>query len=299
MMNSQVIRLALTALLVWTGSYQVRSQIAHGRVHEGLTIDSKTLGKPVRFTIYLPPDYDSSDRYYPVVYLLHGYSDNDTGWLQFGEANRIADEGIANGTIPPMILVMPDGGVSFYINNFDGSVPYEDFFIKEFIPQIESSYRIRAERQYRGIAGLSMGGFGALVHAMRHPDLFVACAAFSAGVRTDDEVVEQSEQRWTQVYAPVYGPGRKGKDRITEHFQSYNPLHMVREGSPDRFKDVRFYIDCGDDDALSKANCALHIVLTDLKIAHEFRVRDGGHTWSYWRSGLPDGLKFIGTSFHR
>jgi S-formylglutathione hydrolase FrmB len=64
----------------------------------------------------------SSHRLYPVVYLLHGYSDNDTGWLQFGEANRIADQGIADGAIPPMILVMPDGGVSFYINNFDGSV---------------------------------------------------------------------------------------------------------------------------------------------------------------------------------
>jgi S-formylglutathione hydrolase FrmB len=299
MINSQAIRLGITALLVWTGSIPARSQIAHGKVNEGMTMASETLGKRVRYTIYLPPDYETSERSYPVVYLLHGYSDNDTGWLQFGEANRIADEGIANGTIPPMILVMPDGGVSFYINNFDGSVRYEDFFIKEFIPQIEAKYRIRAEKQYRAIAGLSMGGFGALVHAMRHPDLFAACVAFSAGVRTDEEVMEQSEQRWNQVYAPVYGPGLKGKDRITEHLHSYSPLHIVRESSPDKFKDVRLYIDCGDDDALSKGNCALHVALSDLKIAHEFRVRDGGHTWSYWRSGLPDGLKFIGTSFHR
>jgi S-formylglutathione hydrolase FrmB len=298
-MNIQITRLLCAALLLSNVSYQVRSQVAHGKVSEGLTIQSTTLSKPVRYTIYLPADYESSHRFYPVVYLLHGYSDNDTGWLQFGEANRIADEGIASGAIPPMILVMPDGGVSFYINNFDGSVRYEDFFIKEFIPHIEGKYRIRAEKQYRGIAGLSMGGFGALVHAMRHPDLFAACVAFSAGVRTDEEVVEQPEQRWNQIYGPVYGSGLKGKDRLTEHLHSYSPLNLVREGSPERFKDVRFYIDCGDDDALSKGNCALHVALSDLKIGHEFRVRDGGHTWSYWRSGLPEGLKFIGTSFHR
>jgi S-formylglutathione hydrolase FrmB len=79
---------------------------------------------------------DTSRRWYPVVCLLHGYTDNDTGWLQFGEANQIADEGLAKGAIPPLILVMPDGGVSFYINNYDGSVRYEDFFIREFIPRI-------------------------------------------------------------------------------------------------------------------------------------------------------------------
>jgi S-formylglutathione hydrolase FrmB len=297
-MKTSLLRL-IPVLLLWVVSSHTQAQVAHGKVLEGLTLESKTLGKPVRFTIYLPPDYEFSQRYYPVVYLLHGYSDNDMGWLQFGEANRIADEGIANGTIPPMILVMPDGGVSFYINNFDGSVRYEDFFIKEFIPQIESQYRIRAEKQFRAIAGLSMGGFGSLVHALRRPDLFVACAAFSSGVRTDEEVMEQTEQRWSQVYAPVYGPGLQGKDRITEHFKSYSPMYIVRNSNLDKIKEVRFYIDCGDDDALCKGNCTLHIVLTDLKVPHEFRVRDGGHTWSYWRSALPEGLKFIGASFHR
>jgi S-formylglutathione hydrolase FrmB len=299
MSTNPVIRLAFSVLAICTAVSQAQSQIAHGKVQEGLTVESKVLGKSVRYTLYLPPDYETSHRLYPVVYLLHGYSDNDTGWLQFGEANRIADEGIANGTIPPMILVMPDGGVSFYINNFDGSVRYEDFFVSEFIPRVESRYRIRSEKQYRAIAGLSMGGFGALVHAMKHPDLFSACVAFSAGVRTDEDMMDQSEQRWAQVYAPVYGPGLNGKDRMTEHMKSYSPLHMSRNANADQFKGVRFYLDCGDDDALCKGNCALHIALTDQKIAHEFRVRDGAHTWSYWRGGLPEGLKFIGAGFHR
>ena len=289
----------LPAVILALCSHLSYAQIPHGIVREGLTIDSKTLGKPVRYTIYLPPDYESSQRYYPVVYLLHGYTDNDTGWLQFGEANQIADEGIANRTLPPMILVMPDGGVSFYINNYDNTVRYDDFFTKEFIPFIESNYRIRAEKQYRGIAGLSMGGYGTLVNMLRHPDMFAAGAAFSSAVMTDDEVIAQPDGEWSHVFGPVFGPTLKGKDRLTDHFKSYSPLYIVREAGPDKFKDLRLYVDCGDDDFLSKGNCTLHIVLRDLKIPHEYRVRDGGHTWSYWRSGLPEGLKFIGASFHR
>ncbi|MHC1763894.1 MAG: alpha/beta hydrolase [Verrucomicrobiia bacterium] len=275
------------------------AQAPRGTVSEGLTLQSRTLGKTVRYTVYLPPDYETSNRFYPVVYLLHGYTDNDTGWLQFGEANQIADDGIANRTIPPMILVMPDGGVSFYINNHDGSVRYDDFFIQEFIPFIEKKYRIRAEKQYRGIAGLSMGGYGSLVHTLRHPEMFVACAAFSSAVMTDDEVTATAEDDWNQVYGPVYGPSLKGAERLTDHLKTNNPIHMVRNGGSSKFGSVRLYIDCGDDDFLFKGNSTFHIVLRELKIPHEFRVRDGGHTWSYWRSGLLEGLKFIGTSFHR
>lgn len=286
------------SLLVLTAG-STEAQAPRGTVSEGLTLQSKTLGKTVRYTIYLPPDYETSNRFYPVVYLLHGYTDNDTGWLQFGEANQIADDGIANRTIPPMILVMPDGGVSFYINNHDGSVRYDDFFIQEFIPFIEKKYRIRAEKQYRGIAGLSMGGYGSLVHTLRHPEMFVACAAFSSAVMTDDEVTATAEDDWNQVYGPVYGPSLKGAERLTGHLKTYNPIHMVRNGGSNKFGSARLYIDCGDDDFLYKGNSTFHIVLRELKIPHEFRVRDGGHTWSYWRSGLLEGLKFIGTSFHR
>lgn len=298
-MNTRFIGPLLASALIALGSTSVNAQLSHGTVQEGLTIDSKTLGKKVRYTVYLPPDYEASHRYYPVVYLLHGYTDNDTGWLQFGEANRIADEGIASGTIPPMILVMPDGGVSFYINNYDGSVKYEDFFTKEFIPFIEGRFRIRAEKQYRGIAGLSMGGYGSLVSILRHPEMFVACAAFSSAVRTDGEMAAEPEDSWNRIYGPVFGPNLKGNDRVTEHFKSYSPPHIVRDTPADKLKGIRLYIDCGDDDGLSTGNAMFHVTLRELKIPHEFRIRDGAHTWFYWRSGLPEGLKFIGTSFHR
>jgi S-formylglutathione hydrolase FrmB len=277
----------------------IPAQTPQGLVQEGLTIESKILKKTVRYTIYLPSDYATSNRYYPVVYLLHGYSDNDMGWLQFGEANITADEAIANRTIPPMILVMPDGGVSWYINNYDNSVCYEDFFIKEFIPYIESKYRIRAEKSYRGVAGLSMGGFGSLIYSLKHSDMFAACAAFSAAIFTDEEIVNRDVATWKNIGASLFGPDLKGSDRLTAHYKANNPIDIVKTGNIEKTKSVKYYIDCGDDDFLYKGNSAFHVLLRDLNIPHEYRVRDGGHTWTYWRTGLLDGLKFIGTNFRR
>lgn len=278
------------------------AQVSRGTVQEGLTIRSEILGEDVRYTVYLPYDYDTSTRHYPVVYLLHGYTDNDMGWIQFGEAHLLADEAIANREIPPMIIVMPDAGVSWYINNHDGSVRYEDFFIEELMPHVEAQYRIRAERRYRGVAGLSMGGFGTLVYALRHPDLFAAAAAFSAAIYTEEELLNVSPERWQGLEGPLYGPGLEGEARLTEHWRSYNPIQIVQraEGEAlEAIKRVRLYVDCGDDDFLYKGNSTFHILLRDRDVPHEYRVRQGGHQWSYWRSGLIDALAFIGTSFHQ
>jgi len=255
----------------------IYSQVSRGFVQEGLTIQSKILNKEVRYTIYLPFDYETSQRYYPVVYLLHGYTDNDIAWLQFGEANMIVDDAIAQREIPSMILAMPDAGDSWYINNYDNSVRYEDFFIEEFIPHIEKSYRIRSEKRYRGIAGLSMGGYGTLLYSLKHPDYFAACAAFSAALYTDEEIINMDEKRWQRIDSKLFGPDLNGSERITQHFLSNNPFHIVNNSDIEKLKSVRYYIDCGDDDFLYKGNSMFHILLRDLKIPHEFRVRDGSH----------------------
>jgi len=166
-----------------------------GKVVEQNTVTSVILHRPVKYSLYLPPGYDTDQRTYPVVYLLHGYGDDQTGWLQFGEVNRYADKAIADGTIPPMIIVMPDAGTSFYINSYDGKEKYEDFFIKEFMPSIEKRYRIKAQKQYRAVVGLSMGGFGSLIYALKYPDLFAAAAPLSAAVRDDQALMEVAPER--------------------------------------------------------------------------------------------------------
>jgi len=275
------------------------AQSSKGKIIEGIKIKSEILGEDIRYTVYLPYDYDTSNKYYPVVYLLHGYTDNDMGWVQFGEIDRLANDAIESGEITPMIIVMPDAGVSWYINNFDNSVRYEDFFIKEFIPQVERKYRVRTEKRYRGIAGLSMGGFGTLIYTLKHPDLFSACAPFSAAIYTKEFVKNISESRWQKVESVLYGPDLKGEERITDHWISYNPLEIIKNGDAEKFKSVRYYIDCGDGDFLSEGNSELHILMTEKEIPHEYRVRDGKHNWTYWRTGIIDGLKFIGQSFHQ
>jgi enterochelin esterase-like enzyme len=274
-------------------------QWAAGKVLEQRTVHSAILGKEVKYTVYLPADYESSERSYPVVYLLHGYSDDNTGWLQFGEINRLADKAIAEGTIPPMIIVMPNGDSSWYINSYDGKEKYEDFFFKEFMPSIEKTYRIKAEKRYRGVAGLSMGGHGTLIYTMKHPELFVAGAALSAAIFDDSAMIQMPDVAYERTFAQLYGRGLKGRDRLNVDFYSNDALHIVMEKSGEELRRVRYWIDCGDDDRLSKGNCLLHIELMEKGVPHEFRVRDGAHSWTYWRTGIIDGLQFIGQSFHQ
>jgi S-formylglutathione hydrolase FrmB len=291
---------SIGVLLLVVGLSQVSmGQYAAGKVLEEKTVRSAILGKDVRYTIYLPADYGSSERTYPVVYLLHGYTDDNTGWLQFGEINRLADKAIAEGTIPPMIIVMPNGDSSWYINSYDGKEKYEDFFVKEFMPAIEKAYRIKGERRYRGIAGLSMGGYGTMIYTLKHPELFVAGAALSAAVNDDTAVVRMADGEWERTFGQLYGRGLHDKDRLNEYWYANSPLKIVAMKPAEELRKVRYWIDCGDDDRLSRGNCLLHIALMEKGVPHEFRVRDGAHSWTYWRTGIIDGLQFIGQSFHQ
>jgi len=292
-------KLSLIPILLLTCGALAQDFFVPGSVIEGLQMDSAVLGRPLRFALYLPPDYATSSRRYPVVYLLHGYTDDETAWIQFGEAPLTADRGIAHRDFPPMIIVMPDGGVGWYINDYLGKNRWEDAFIQEFIPYIDGHYRTRPQREFRAISGLSMGGWGTLLMAMRHPDLFSSCAAFSSGLWTDDEIVAMDDSRFEEIVGGLFGSQLKGKARLNNHFRQYNPLDLAKSLPVEKLKQVRYYIDCGDDDFLIRGNCALHLLLKDRNIPHEFRVHDGAHSWNYWRGYLSEGLKFIGQGFNR
>jgi S-formylglutathione hydrolase FrmB len=270
-----------------------------GKVIEHNVVKSSILNKEVPYAIYLPADYENSERTYPVVYLLHGYGDNYASWIQFGEVNRYADKAIAEGTIPPMIIVMPEGDTSWYINAYNGKYNYEDFFVKEFIPSIEKTWRIKSQKKYRGIAGLSMGGYGTLIYSLKYPELFAAAAPLSSGVFTDDQIAAMNDDRWERRQGHLFGHGLKGKDRLNNSWYNNSVLKLVENNSTEDLSKVRYWIDCGDDDFLTKGNCLLHLALVDKNVPHEFRVRNGAHSWSYWRSGITDALQFIGQSFHQ
>ncbi|HEV7350476.1 alpha/beta hydrolase [Telluribacter sp.] len=268
-------------------------------VFDNLGLKSTILNKEKKFALYLPAGYETSSRRYPVVYLLHGGGDDQTGWLQFGEMQRIVDKGIREGTIAPMIVVMPDAEMTYYLNNREGKYQFEDFFIKELIPHIEKNYRCHTKKEYRAVAGLSMGGFGSLLYSLHHPDMFAACAAMSAAVRSDEEINALSHQEFLRRYRTALGEVKEGENRISEYWNKNSILYLMQQLPDERKKDVRFYLDCGDDDFLYKGNSTLHILMRDRNVPHEYRVRNGGHTWEYWRTGLPDALEFISQSFHR
>lgn len=269
------------------------------RLLEGMVVRSSIMNQAVRYSIYLPPDYYTSNRRYPVVYLLHGYGDNETSWVQFGEADRTIDEGVRTGDIAPCIVVMPNGGTSYFINDFQQKVRYEDMFVQELIPHIDSTFRTRTQREFRAVSGLSMGGFGSLVLAMHHPNLFGACAALSAAAVTDEMLTAMPGELYNQMLAPVLSGPVAGNDRLTLTWKRNSPIILAQSAPVNELKKVRWYIDCGDDDALSEGNAMLHIALTKRQVSHEYRVRDGAHNWAYWRGSLPDVLRFFSTEFHR
>ncbi|MEE9463273.1 MAG: alpha/beta hydrolase-fold protein, partial [Bacteroidales bacterium] len=153
-----------------------------GKVFDNLSMESKILGMERKYAVYLPPDYETSERSYPVLYLLHGSRDDQTGWIQFGEVLRIADMAILKGTATAMVIIMPDAdtGKKGYFNDISGEWRYEDFFFEEFLPFVEKEYRIKSKKRYRAISGLSMGGGGTFMYALHHPELFSSACPLSA-----------------------------------------------------------------------------------------------------------------------
>jgi enterochelin esterase-like enzyme len=254
---------------------------------------SEILKMERKYAIYLPPDYATSERSYPVLYLLHGAGDDQTGWVQFGEVLQIADLSVKNGTATPMIIVMPDGntGQRGYFNSFKGDWRYEDFFFEEFMPYVEKTYRIKAEKRYRAIAGLSMGGGGTFMYALHHPELFSSACPLSAscGPLSLDEM-KSRPQRGMEGASP---------EQIEAYYQKHSALYLVNNMPDNQKKAVRWFIDCGDDDFLYEGNAMVHIAMRKKEIPHEYRVRDGGHTWTYWRQSLPVVLSFISDAFHQ
>jgi enterochelin esterase-like enzyme len=281
----------LSILLILLFLYPMTLMGQGSKVHDNLSLESKHLKSNRKYAIYLPPGYESSERSYPVLYLLHGAGDDQTGWVQFGEVQHIADKAIMEGNATPMIIVMPDAktGKMGYFNHPNGDWNYEEFFFQELIPHVEKQFRIKSEKQFRAVAGLSMGGGGTFMYALKYPDMFSSACPLSAYIGPNS--VEDIRRMPDANEVPA--------EKLEKYVQEYNALTLVNNLPEDQKKAVRWYIDCGDDDFLYEGNSLIHIAMKKKDIPHEFRVRDGGHTWTYWRTALPDVLAFVTAGFHR
>lgn len=265
----------------------------HGRTFKD-SIASSILNETIRYTVYLPPSYfKDSTTGFPVIYLLHGYNGNEEDWIKNGHADKIMDSLVDRNTISESILIMPSAYNSYYINNYDQSFRYEDFFIDEFIPYTESHFRIQSSFKNRSICGLSMGGFGSIILAVKHPNMFSTCIAISAAVRPADVFSGLSPERYNRFFANIFGKSISGDDRITSHWKSNSPYFIIDSVYAQKLKTVNWYIDCGMQDYLYPSNQAFHQLLYDYKIPHEYHMRIGEHDWKYWKKGLLQSLIYL------
>lgn len=288
----------LIALMTAIAAFGSTAAQQNGKYIENLTLESKFLKGTRHYSVYLPAGYQLSERTYPVLYLLHGAGDNHTSWEQFGEVSHIADKAMAEGSATPMIIIMPDAHEG-YFNELDNSWHGEDFFFKELIPHVEKTYCVKTDKQFRAVAGLSMGGGGSIGYALRHPDMFSAVCPLSAapGPADYEEFINRSYRRIGKERTD-----RLAKSVLDSAYVETNLIEKIRSLSGEQLekvKKLRWYFDCGDDDHLSIRLADLRKAMDTQKIPHEYRVRDGSHNWEYWRSSLPEVLKFVSKSFHR
>jgi putative tributyrin esterase len=293
-----------------------------GTVHEDIFL-SDALGVRKHLAVYLPPSYGrDTTRRYPVAYYLHGLGGTETDWLSKGGIDAVADSLFARGT-PETIIVLPDGDDGWYTTWVDqvgvrscadtlrteaperycvARQRYDEYIARDVVRHVDAKYRTRADRDNRGIGGLSMGGYGALSIAIRFPEVFGAAASHSGVVSpmytgprpfvepvrygtTIDEIKPTTGSFWSR-YLRFWGTD-------LERWKSADPAHVVERAKSRGQRVPAIFFDCGREDALVDQNRALHSELTRLGIRHDYAEHPGGHTWRYWHAHVGESLAWM------
>jgi S-formylglutathione hydrolase FrmB len=264
-------------------------------------LNSQILKQVVHYCVYLPAGYDASAalhpaKRYPILYFLHGLGDNEQTLFN-GGGWTLLDDLRNQHKMGDFLIVSPEGRRSFYINSADGAVRYNDFFLQEFIPQIERKYRIRAGRAGRAISGISMGGYGALRFAFAHPELFSATSAQSAALITESPQTLDSASRTgaplAGVLAPVFG-----KPIDVPHWDENSPFVLAKKNAP-ALRKLAIYFNCGQDDnyGFEKGAAVLHEELQKEGVTHEYHPYPGDHSLAYFLSHFAEVMKFHSKAF--
>jgi S-formylglutathione hydrolase FrmB len=262
--------------------------MAAGRV-ECNSIPSRILARPVPYCIVLPASFDADKaRTFPVLYFFHGLGDNEQFFVHSGAWNLVEDMR-EKGELKDFLIATPDARSTFYINAREGKAGYEDFLLQEFFPYIEKHYRVAIGRANRAISGISMGGYGALYLASRHPQLFSSVSAHSAALIEKLPNFLAGAQP-NSPRARVLG-GAFGNPPDPVFWQAHNPIVIARTAS---LAHLSIYFDCGDQDdfGFEAGAIALDKILTSRKIPHEFHIYTGRHDAAYFAEHLPASLAF-------
>jgi putative tributyrin esterase len=327
-----ILRLALTAPGAFPPLHaqaNATAQIRHGELHTD-TMWSQALGVTKKLVVYLPPSYadqSAATRRYPVAIYLHGAWGSETDWTERGQLGMTMDSLVATG-MQEMIVVMPDGDDGWWttwhgLNDVAACrratrqesadtycVPwpkYDDYVVHDVVAHTDSLYRTEPQRESRGIAGLSMGGYGALTIAARNPGTFSVAASHGGVLRpallidsstvattgaptvrdasTRDELRAVSGSRWT-IIEPAFG-----SDSVS--WITRDPAHLIAQMI--RRGDVvpSMLVDVGSGDSLLPMNRAFRDRMAELNVPVLYAEWPGSHDWTYWRAHLPDSLLFI------
>lgn len=264
-------------------------------------LNSQILKQVVHYCVYLPAGYDAAVSQlpaprYPVLYFLHGLGDNEQtlfnsgGWTLLDDLRRQHKMG-------DFLIVAPEGRRSFYINSADGSVRYNDFFLREFVPHIEAKYRIRSGRSGRAISGISMGGYGALRFAFAHPEMFSAVSAQSAALFTASprqlDTAARAGSPLPGVLAAVFG-----RPTDMAHWNENSPFVLARKNVAGVRK-LAIYFICGADDnyGFEKGAAALDSLLKKETVKHEYHLYPGDHSLRYFLSHFTEVMEFHSRAF--
>jgi enterochelin esterase-like enzyme len=260
------------------------------------SIYSKSLKTYRLYNVFLPKSFgQNKNKKYPILYLLHGMYETNQVWTVRGHLKDVMDRLIASGEACEMIVVTPDAGGNINAGHWNGyfDMPrwnYETFFYKEFVPYIESKYRVIGDKRHRAIAGLSMGGGGATSYAERHTDMFCAAYAMSALMSIPEHGAVQSQRSDDKMVI------------LTKSVLDHNCVKYVadaNENIKEQLCSVDWFVDCGDDDFLLDRNIEFYQAMRNAGIPCQFRVRDGAHDWEYWHSALYTCLSFVTRAFNK
>lgn len=250
---------------------------------ETIQLQSKLVNTTLPYNVILPADYRTSKTTrYPVLYLLHGLGGHYSDWLT---RTNVADY----ATQYRMIVVMPEGNDSWYVDSAAGSNDkYESYILKEVMPDVDRRYRTLQSRYGRAIAGLSMGGYGAIKYGLKYPSTFAfagsVSGAFGVTRYTEKEMGGMGWEPFLKIFGPLGSETRKAND----------VFEITRALTPGRIASLPyFYFDCGTEDAAQhfNPNRELSQLFLEKKIPHEYRELPGNHSWQYWDQQVKEVLR--------
>lgn len=274
-----VVALTLSAVAQNPAPAPAATQSSESRLQDQ-TFQSESLARPMKYRILLPGDYFHSDRSYPVLYLLHGWHGDYQNWSTLTNLTQNAKD-------VPLIIVMPDAGDSWYVNSASTAQDkFETYIARDLINQVDQHWRTLRSSHRRAIAGLSMGGYGAVKFAQKFPEMFTFAGSISGAFNAPATELAEARADLRPSLMKAFGDANSST-------RAENDVYRLLERTTSALNPY-FYIDCGSSDSTFIAsNRRLAGVLSQHKVPYEYHEHPGSHSWQYWDQRLPDLLKAV------